>query len=205
MLRDIARILAGKRLLLIRIVATAAVLAGAGVLAAGLLRTPQGPGLRLDAEPPPDPSTVATPGTVTPGVDPFAFAPSPSRSSASSLSAPTQRVSGLRPALVARYSTKDVSLINYHASVAITNPGSAPVVGWTMAITLPRRTLSVTEVAGADARQDGRTWTFIPDQTTRQIPAGGSVEVRFRVDGAALGAAPTGCTVDDHPCEGTPS
>jgi hypothetical protein len=61
----------------------------------------------------------------------------------------------------------------------------------------------VTDVSGATVQQDGSTWTFRPDGGTATVPAGGSVQVRFQVRGAALvSSRPTACAVDGNPCAG---
>jgi hypothetical protein len=64
--------------------------------------------------------------------------------------------------------------------------------------------LTIGQVAGAQVRRNGTTWVFVPDGTTRPVPAGGSVEMRFRVDGTAVSANPTACTIDGHRCDGVP-
>src|SRR6185295_14149918 len=57
---------------------------------------------------------------------------------------------GVPAALAARYATEpgSESLLSYRASVAVDNPGRVPVTGWTLMITLPRRTLTISDVAG---------------------------------------------------------
>jgi hypothetical protein len=98
----------------------------------------------------------------------------------------------------------DAGLLGHGVSVVITNAGPAPVAGWTLVVTLPARNLTVSEVTGAQARQSEATWTFTPVPETRQVPDGGAVEVRFRVNGSLLSAAPMACRLDGRPCEGAP-
>jgi hypothetical protein len=70
-------------------------------------------------------------------------------------------------------------------------------------VTLPRPTLQITGVSGAAARQDGSTWTFEPDDSTRTVPPGGSVRISFQVRGATLlDASPRECRIDGRPCAG---
>jgi cellulose binding protein with CBM2 domain len=106
--------------------------------------------------------------------------------------------------LTARFASQDAGLAGYSGSVTVTNPGAVPVNGWTVVITLPRSTLTVSGVTGASVRRDGATWYFTPDQGNAQVAGGKSVTVTFRVNGAALlDAAPTGCTIDGRRCEGS--
>ncbi|WP_255544933.1 cellulose binding domain-containing protein [Micromonospora parastrephiae] len=95
-------------------------------------------------------------------------------------------------------------MLSYGASVTITNPGQVPVPQWTLAVTLPRESLRVSQVEGARAVQDGAVWTFVPDGSAGQVPGGASVRVTFRVNGAPVGAAPTACTIDGTTCTGMP-
>jgi hypothetical protein len=127
--------------------------------------------------------------------------PAPGTSAASTGS--TARTTAPVP-LTARYTKgADGGLAGYAATVAVTNPGTAPVTGWTVTLTLPRTTLDITDVRGASVTRDGAVWAFIPDSTTAQVGAGRSVTVSFRVSGAALlDATPTACTVDGRPCQG---
>ncbi|MEV1289714.1 cellulose binding domain-containing protein [Micromonospora sp. NPDC049679] len=190
------------------VAATLAVLVGAATLAVVLLPGPPAntPSARQGA---PEAAREATPHPGSPGIDAGAAspvslaAPGPGPSSGT----PTRPV--VRPAptplpLAAQYATVDTALLSYGASVIITNPGPVPVSGWTLVVTLPGRTLTVSEVSGARASQSDAVWTFIPEPETRQVAAGGAVEVRFRVNGSLLSAAPTGCALDGRPCAVTP-
>lgn len=109
-----------------------------------------------------------------------------------------------QPALTARYATEgtDLLVLGYRGSVTITNPGTAPVDGWTVTVTLPLLSLTVTDVTGATASQDGGAWTFVPSGGTGTVPAGGSVRIGFRVTGVTVAPQPTGCTIDGRPCAG---
>lgn len=106
--------------------------------------------------------------------------------------------------LTGSYTTVGTELLAYRGAVRIANPGPAPVDGWTLVITLPGPLLAVSDVIGGRARKDGSTWTFEPDASSGRVPAGGAVTVSFRVNGALLSAAPTGCLVDGRPCTGLP-
>lgn len=187
------------------VVAAVAMLAGAATLVVVLLpgRHPATPSA---AQPVRAPDRTSTPHPDTPGLDagaasPVSLAMPNSPRSTTATARPSPRLDSAPVPLTARYATVDSTLFSYRASVVITNPGPTPVTGWTLVITLPRRTLSVTDVTGAEARQSDATWTFVPEPGSGPMAAGGSVEVRFRVNGGLLGSAPTACTIDGRPCE----
>jgi hypothetical protein len=181
--------------------------AGTTILIVAFTRMPGG----LSALPPtvdqPAPPSSAVPSqTAPPEVlpPPVTVSPSasPSRTPSNATSAPPVTVE--RP-LAARYSDSEGApgLLGYRGTVTITNPGSRAKVGWRLTVTLPRPTLRVSEVSGADARQDGSTWTFVPQRATERIPPGGSVEIAFEVRGATLvDATPQDCRIDGNPCAG---
>lgn len=102
--------------------------------------------------------------------------------------------------LTATYAIGDATLVGYRVTVTIDNPNPEPVSSWTVAITLPRSPMTVREVTGAQVTRNGTTWTFVPTPETPPAPAGGSVTFHFRVDAVGLGAAPTACTINTHPC-----
>ncbi|PRY20809.1 cellulose binding domain-containing protein [Pseudosporangium ferrugineum] len=145
------------------------------------------------------PAPGTAPTTAAPGAGPSAplLPPTSSR--------PTERATvPSAVALTARYSAANgTGLLGYRAEVAVANPGTAGHDGWELTLTLPRPTLQIAAVSGATARQDGATWTFAPDATTRSVPAGGSVVVSFEVRGATLlDAAPQACQIDGRRCAG---
>ncbi|MFC6014667.1 cellulose binding domain-containing protein [Plantactinospora solaniradicis] len=217
LIRRVARALPvrrGDRVLVTVIVAAALVaVIGTGFLVTSLLRTPDqlAP---LGVAPPPTPAAEGSPGggpedaegsATPPASSPLAL-PSPesstgprdrSRPPAPKPPAPPP------PTLAARYASEGATLLNYTASVAISNPGPGSVTGWTLVITLPRSTQAIGEVSGATTSRDGNAWTFVPDETTRRVAAGGSVQVRFRVDGSLFDSAPTSCMINKRPCEMT--
>jgi hypothetical protein len=106
--------------------------------------------------------------------------------------------------LNASYATTAVGLLGYQMSVTVTNPGRATRDGWQLTVTFPRPTITVAEVTGATATQDGAVWTFTPDATTKRIGASGLVRIGFTVHGATLiDAAPQDCSIDGSPCTTT--
>lgn len=191
-------------------VAVLAAVLGAGLLGTALIRSPERSTPVTGAPPPsPDASAGAEGGPEQPavGATPPATSPeaSPPTGDPGGTAQEASRRASRSPAppipLVASYRTEDVGLLNYTVAVTISNPGRTQATGWALTITLPRPTQSVAQVTGAQATRNGSTWTFAPDQSTRRVPAGGSVQVTFRVDGAVLNSAPTGCTIDHRPCQ----
>ncbi|WP_422771529.1 cellulose binding domain-containing protein [Plantactinospora sp. WMMC1484] len=214
LLRRLARLLPvprGDRAVAAGIVAAAlAVVVGTGVFVVAVLRSPDrlAP---LGVAPPPSGGVDVETGD---GVDGPTGSATPPASSPLPTSAPPPRAEPRNrpqrpappppappPALAARYATEDVTLLHYTASVTISNPGPGTATGWRLTITLPRTTQSVAAVDGATASRKGTTWTFVPDQRTGRVPARGSVQVRFRVDGALIDSQPTACTIDTRPCQ----
>jgi hypothetical protein len=199
------------------VLAGAAVVVGTVLLVAAFLRSSTGLAPLGVASPPPavgSPPAAATDPTASPSP---AAVPEPVPSAAGAApvegrpAAPPTRTRTPPPAtpvpLTARYAATEggQGLLGYGATVTIANPGRVPVDGWLLTVTLPRPTLTVTDVRGATARGDGATWTFTPDGATNRVPAGGTVRVSFQVRGATLVAArPTACTIDGSPCAGLP-
>jgi hypothetical protein len=191
------------------VVAAIAVVVGTGLVVTALVRAPDGlaplgvaPPAATEAAPTSDPGTAGigpggTDGAPTGSVDP----PGPT---AGPTTTPPPAAEPPAPVpLTAGYATEEASLLGYLGTVEITNPGPVAVPGWTVVITLPRRTLAVGQVDGAQAAQDGAIWTFTPLPDAARVPAGGTFRFTFRVSGAALGATtPTACTIDGRPCTG---
>jgi uncharacterized protein YndB with AHSA1/START domain len=101
----------------------------------------------------------------------------------------------------AAYHTESLRLGGYRGQITLTNPGTAPVTGWTVVVTVPQ-VLALTLVrgaTGAEYRQQGNTVTFTAKPDTRVVPPGGSVRFTFDVDGVSF---PSACTVDGRPCSG---
>ncbi|GIG86034.1 cellulose binding domain-containing protein [Plantactinospora endophytica] len=197
------------RLMMGAIVAAMVAMVGTAIVVVTLLRTPDG-FAPLGVAPPPtvevevddgDGVDDATGSATPPAASPLPPSPTPSRAAPRSRPERPTPPPALPPPLAARYATEDVTLLNYTASVIISNPGPGPATGWRLTITLPRTTQSVGAVDGAEASRDGATWTFVPAPATSQVPARGSVQVRFRVDGALIDGEPTACTINDRPCQ----
>jgi hypothetical protein len=102
--------------------------------------------------------------------------------------------------LTAGYTTA-AGLLGYRMTVTIANPAAVAQQNWQLTIALPRSTLTVADVSGATAKQNGATWTFTPEDKTSRIPAAGSTSVNFEVRGATLiDAAPKTCEINGNPC-----
>ncbi|MGK5738189.1 cellulose binding domain-containing protein [Micromonospora sp. URMC 103] len=203
----------GTRAVRIAVLASLVVLVATAVPVVLVLRTPE----RLAPvalDPPPDPEVPAAPEPGTPGAEarPAVSSPPPAPSSPVDSPTPTSAAppsasavaSTSAPApepLRGEFAIEEKALLSYRAAVTISNPGAVPSRAWTLVVTLPRESLAVTAVSGAKATQDGATWTFVPDGNGA-LPGHGSAKVTFRVDGAPISAAPTGCTVDGAACAG---
>jgi uncharacterized protein YndB with AHSA1/START domain len=110
-----------------------------------------------------------------------------------------------RAALAAAYAEEGLRIGGYRGKVTLTNPGPAPVSGWTVVVTL-RETVTlpligtvVRSPVGAEARQEGSTVTFTPVAATKDVNAGAAVTFTFEVDGVGK---PATCTVDGERCAG---
>ncbi|MGY0005495.1 cellulose binding domain-containing protein, partial [Micromonospora sp. I033] len=103
------------------------------------------------------------------------------------------------------FAVEESALLSYGAAVTISNPGPAAAADWTLVVVLPRESLQVTSVTGARTSRDGARWTFVPDGDTGRVPGGGTARVTFRVNGAAISATPTACTIDGVACTGLPA
>jgi hypothetical protein len=198
--------------------AGAAAVAGTITLVVGFLHSPGGLAPLGVASPPPPaaieppPSRPSPSPSTQPGVDGIGASPAvprtPGPSTTPPVSGPPTTPPGTPAPLTARYAPTQggQALLSYRATVTIANPGARPTAGWLLTITLPRPTLTITDVSGATVRQDDSTWTFTPDAGTAAVPAGGTMQISFQVRGATLvSAAPTACTIDGRPCDGVRS
>jgi hypothetical protein len=192
----------------------AATLLGAALLVAAFL-WPSGPVAPAAAGEPPASSAAGTAaardgiaaGAGAGSVAPTSAGPSasatPGRGTPATSGSPAPRTTAAAVPLTARFAKHSDGLAGYAATITVTNPGGGPASGWTVQLTLPRSTLSVTDVSGATATQNGAVWTFVPNADTAQVGAGRSVAVGFRVSGAALlDGSPTACTIDGRGCQG---
>ncbi|MEU4782575.1 SRPBCC family protein [Micromonospora sp. NPDC023633] len=137
------------------------------------------------------PTRSATPAPSRPSRTPSAT-PSATPSRTPTSSAPSA------PAVTARYETVSTRLLGYTGEVVVDNPGSAVVNGWRVVVTLAEGG-TLTDVSGAEWRQDGQVVTF----TGPPVPAGRSRSFTFAVrDVDQLTRAPEDCSLGDDPCAG---
>ncbi|MGK5522796.1 SRPBCC family protein [Micromonospora sp. URMC 107] len=137
------------------------------------------------------PTRSATPTPSRPSRTPSAT-PSATPSRTPTSSAPSA------PAATARYETVSTRLFGYTGEVVVDNPGSAAVNGWRVVVTLAEGG-TLTDVSGAEWRQDGQVVTF----TGPPVPAGRSRTFTFAVrDVDQLTRAPEDCSLGDDPCAG---
>ncbi|HTJ39456.1 MAG TPA: cellulose binding domain-containing protein [Dactylosporangium sp.] len=148
------------------------------------------------------PTSAGHPGAISQQMGSAAAPPSSAAPSRSASSAPVRTAAPVP--LTARFARgADGGLAGYSATITVANPGAAAASGWTVTLTLPRSSLSVTDVSGATVTRDGAVWTFIPTADTAKVGPAASVTVSFRVSGAALlDATPTACRIDANPCQG---
>ena len=207
---------AASRMRLVLAVAVVVALAGTGLLVWMFVRAPGGPDpLPEQAAVLPGASSRPAAPVVVPSASSSPGAPASPRASATpgaspaSLAVPSVPPRPARPSvpestpapLTAGYTTT-AGLLGYRMTVTIANPAAEAQRDWQLAITLPRSTLTVANVAGATAKQDKATWTFTPDATTTRVAPAGSVTVTFDVRGATLiDAAPRSCTINSNPCD----
>ncbi|MGB2568094.1 cellulose binding domain-containing protein [Micromonospora citrea] len=213
----------GSRLLGWSVLAVLALVVAAVLLVASVLRDPERLAPAAQDPAPPGgavivPEPVGTRGTAEPTTSTPSASPRPSvgprrtaTASPSPVTTPGGTPDGTAPsrpsrpapaALGADFVIESPQLLSYGAAVTISNPGSVPVTGWTLVVTLPRDSLDVTHVDGASATRNGATWTFAPDGTTGQVAGQAQVRVTFRVTGPPQTSAPTACAVDGAPCGG---
>ncbi|WP_198041341.1 cellulose binding domain-containing protein [Micromonospora chokoriensis] len=199
----------------VAVIAALGVLAATAISVVGLLRTPEKlTPVALDP-PPPVQQVTSPPGTPRAQAQPALTSPAvPAPPPASASSVPPAVTASTRPtptgatavptpaALTADFAITDNALLSYGASVTIGNPGPVPVPRWTLVVTLPRESLGVSGVEGAQASRDGAVWTFVPDGDAGQVAGNASVRVTFRVNGSLTGSAPKACTIDGVACAG---
>ncbi|MFD6567913.1 cellulose binding domain-containing protein [Micromonospora profundi] len=199
----------------VAVIAAVGVLVATAVSVVGVLRSPEvlAP---VTLDPPPSVGQVGTPAAGTPRGQAQPAQSSPAASAASTVTAappsvgspstaapPNASTAPPTPsALAAEFAVEDNALLSYGAAVTISNPGPAPSARWTLTVTLPRESLRVSSVQGAQVSHDGAVWTFVPDGGTGQVPGSASVRVTFRVNGSTVGATPTACTIDGVACGG---
>lgn len=197
------------------VIAALGVLVATAVSVVGVLRTPEKltpvtldppPSVQqVGAAPSDTPRAQARPALTSPAVPtPPPTSASPARPTAAS-TRPTPTGATTEPtaaALSADFAITDNALLSYGATVTISNPRAVAAPQWTLVLTLPRASLTISGVEGAQASHDGAVWTFVPDGDTAAVPGSASIQVTFRVNGSLTGSAPEACTIDGVACAG---
>jgi hypothetical protein len=86
----------------------------------------------------------------------------------------------------------------------IENGSSAPLEGWTLEFDLPPGE-RITAAWSAKLSESGDHYVLTDEEWTRQVPAGGSVEIGFQGEYSGKFVAPRNCTLDGRPCDGVPA
>ncbi|MEU0877216.1 cellulose binding domain-containing protein [Lentzea sp. NPDC005914] len=87
----------------------------------------------------------------------------------------------------------------YNADVTITNTGNRPISGWTLRWKFTRGQI-VTDMWNATAKQSGADVSATNVSYTADIPVGGRQVVGYTGRSYADNPAPTGFSLNDHPC-----
>ncbi|MEV1076348.1 cellulose binding domain-containing protein [Micromonospora parva] len=197
------------------VIAALGVLVATAVSVVGVLRTPEKL-TPVTLDPPPSVQQVGAAPSDTPRAQarpaltsPAVSAPPPTSASSAppteASTRPTPTGASAEPtaaALSADFAITDNALLSYGATVTISNPGAVAVPQWTLVVTLPRESLRISGVEGAQASHDGAVWTFVPDGDAGRVAGSASIQVTFRVNGSLTGSAPEACTIDGVACAG---
>ncbi|WP_173156450.1 cellulose binding domain-containing protein [Phytohabitans suffuscus] len=154
---------------------------------------------------PAPPAGTTAPGAVA-GLGTGAATPSPSASPSASrtpsqaptTTPPTERASAPAPAVLsAAYQTTEQGLLRagFEGEVTLRNTGQGAAAQWAVVVTL-RRGAEVTDVSGAQFRQEGSQVTF----TGASLAAAASLTFQFEVRSSLGDPGPTACEVDGKPC-----
>jgi hypothetical protein len=86
----------------------------------------------------------------------------------------------------------------------IDNASSSPLEGWTLEFDLPPGE-RITSAWSAKLTSSGDHYVLTDEEWTRQVPAGGSVEIGFQGEYSGKFVAPQNCKLDGRPCDGVPT
>lgn len=87
----------------------------------------------------------------------------------------------------------------FNADITITNTGTAPISGWTLRWTFTRGQV-MTDIWNATGQQYGPDVRATNVANTAKIPVGGTLVVGFTAAYRMDNPAPTGFSLNDHPC-----
>ncbi|MDQ7904838.1 cellulose binding domain-containing protein [Phytohabitans sp. ZYX-F-186] len=156
----------------------------------------------------PSPPGISAPGGVA-GLGTGAASPTPSASpsttptpSRTPTTAPTREgttAPAPQPVLAAAYETTEQGLLRpgFEGEVTVRNTGKGAATEWAVVVTLRSSVARVTDVSGANFRQEGSKVTF----TGAPLAAAASLTFQFEIGNSTLGdPGPTACEVDGKPC-----
>jgi Cellulose binding domain len=92
-----------------------------------------------------------------------------------------------------------LGLTGYRGKITVSNRGTGAATTWQVTLSLPAGQ-QVSDVEGAEARQEGELVTFTPAAGAGAVGPGAAVEFTFEVPGLLAGE-PTGCAINDRPCD----
>jgi hypothetical protein len=103
-----------------------------------------------------------------------------------------------QPALAAAYETTEQGILRpgFEGEVTLRNTGQGAATDWAVVVTLRSGAARVTDVSGAEFRQEGSTVTF----TGAPLAAAASLTFQFEVSSSLGDPGPTACEVDGKPC-----
>jgi O-glycosyl hydrolase len=111
----------------------------------------------------------------------------------------TWTVAGPAGACTVAYTTQSQWAGGFVASVTISNPGSSPVNGWTLAFTFPGDQ-KITDAWNGVVTQSGESVSITGESYNSTIAAAGSTSLGFQGTWAASDAVPTSFTLNGTPC-----
>jgi hypothetical protein len=140
--------------------------------------TPEPPPARAGGGPPADPPRTRTPEST-------GTAPVP--------------VADLTASYAREANTGLLGLTGYRGKITVSNRGTGAATTWKVTLSLPAGQ-QVSDVEGAQVRQEGDLVTFTPAAGAGEVGPGAAVEFTFEVPGLLAGE-PTGCAINDRPCD----
>jgi O-glycosyl hydrolase len=111
----------------------------------------------------------------------------------------TWTVAGPAGACTVAYTTQSQWAGGFVASVTISNPGSSPVNGWTLAFTFPGDQ-KITDAWNGVVTQSGASVSITSESYNATIAAAGSTSLGFQGTWTASDAVPTSFTLNGTPC-----
>ena len=111
----------------------------------------------------------------------------------------TWSVAGPAGACTVAYTTQSQWTGGFVASVTISNPGSSPVNGWTLAFTFPGDQ-KITDAWNGVVTQSGASVSITGESYNATIAAAGSTSLGFQGTWTASDAVPTSFTLNGTPC-----